>query len=424
MKAKFTKFLILLLLTFRQGFGQEIKQIPYPRIPELNNELRITNFSPYFTLHVDSFLSYKLEINKPQEEYYWYLKNAPVGLRIDKDNGHLSFKPEKSLFRSGRLKYDIEYKVSLGVQNLSDPSDRIDTSFTLIIYNTEIIPSKIKPNAPATFTIEEGEEVSFKVFCETGSIPFDNIQISYDLPIYGYKNVRECGDTFAWTPPFDFIRETESEKTKSLTLFFIGSDKYNTKDTARIRLIVKDAVNYPYALQEYKRSIEDIDLYIKQLKFHFMVLDKQLKTNRITRNSFDITAALTVLVGTVLSTTGKDQNVNLARILQSAGVVLVPLKEVIAPVKNLEQSQARSVRSAIQRLEYLKSYYALVGEKDFTILSKTTRMKDELKQTKVELADVPTALTPVNINSRELDTYFNNKRVNKKYIPKKKKKKN
>jgi hypothetical protein len=58
--------------------------------------LRIKNFSPYFTLHVDSTLDYNFELNKDPSQYYWYLKNSPVGLKINKDNGRLRFKAEKS----------------------------------------------------------------------------------------------------------------------------------------------------------------------------------------------------------------------------------------------------------------------------------------------------------------------------------------
>ncbi|MGH2648967.1 MAG: hypothetical protein ACRDE8_15420, partial [Ginsengibacter sp.] len=71
--------------------------------------LRIKNFSPYFTLHVDSTLDYSFEINKDPKQYYWYLKNSPVGLKINKDNGILNFKADKSYFLSGKLKYDKEY---------------------------------------------------------------------------------------------------------------------------------------------------------------------------------------------------------------------------------------------------------------------------------------------------------------------------
>ena len=37
--------------------------------------LRIKNFSPYFTIHVDSTLDYHFEINRDPQQYYWYLKN-------------------------------------------------------------------------------------------------------------------------------------------------------------------------------------------------------------------------------------------------------------------------------------------------------------------------------------------------------------
>ena len=68
-----------------------------------------------------------------------------MGLKINKDDGVLHFKADKSYFLSGKLKYDNEYKVRLGIQNLNNPADKVDTFFTLVFYNTEIIPSRIKP---------------------------------------------------------------------------------------------------------------------------------------------------------------------------------------------------------------------------------------------------------------------------------------
>jgi len=85
-----------------------------------------------------------------------------VGLKINKDDGLLTFKAEKSYFLSGKLKYDVPYKVAIGVQNLLDPSDRADTSFTLLFYNTDIIPSKLKPTVTGSLYIDEGETVSSK----------------------------------------------------------------------------------------------------------------------------------------------------------------------------------------------------------------------------------------------------------------------
>src|SRR5689334_1767837 len=101
--------------------------------------LRIKNLNPFFSIHVDSMLNYNLEINKDESKYYWYLRNSPVGLRINKDNGVLTFKAEKSYFLSGKLKYDNEYKVNVGVQNLDNPNEHVDTSFYIQFYNTDII---------------------------------------------------------------------------------------------------------------------------------------------------------------------------------------------------------------------------------------------------------------------------------------------
>src|SRR5664279_1631192 len=57
-----------------------------------DSNLRIINLNPYFTQNVDSVNVYKFNINKDPSKYYWYLKNAPVGLSINKDNGQLRFK--------------------------------------------------------------------------------------------------------------------------------------------------------------------------------------------------------------------------------------------------------------------------------------------------------------------------------------------
>ena len=119
--------------------------VPAPPPVSADTVLRIKNLNPYFTLHVDSALQYPLEINKDPSDYYWYLRNSPIGVRVNKDNGMLTVKVEKSYFLSGKLKYDNEYKVTLGVQSLTNPKEKVDTSFTILFYNTDIIPSKVKP---------------------------------------------------------------------------------------------------------------------------------------------------------------------------------------------------------------------------------------------------------------------------------------
>src|SRR3990170_5217323 len=115
-KLWFSYFVSVLLSV--QAFGQVNDTIP-PVIPPVivDTPLRIINLNPYFTVQVDSTFSYQLLINKDEKKYYWFLRNSPVGMKISKD-GLLTFKAEKSFFLSGKLKYDYEYAIKLGVQNL------------------------------------------------------------------------------------------------------------------------------------------------------------------------------------------------------------------------------------------------------------------------------------------------------------------
>ena len=107
----------------------------------------------------------------------------------------------------------------------------------------------------------------------------------------------KCGDEFTWTPSFDFVKETDSAHVKVVTLSFIGTDKFRTKDTATIRLIIKDALNYPLAEEEYNMINKNIRVYILQLKYTFLQLDKSLKKTRTARTSFDLTSTTTALTG-------------------------------------------------------------------------------------------------------------------------------
>ncbi len=101
---------------------------------QADTSLRIINLAPFFTIHVDSVLQYDMQINKPLQGYYWYLRNSPVGVRIDRTTGMLYFKADKSFFKSGKLRYDEPYRVDLGVQNLYNPQERVDTGFTILFY--------------------------------------------------------------------------------------------------------------------------------------------------------------------------------------------------------------------------------------------------------------------------------------------------
>ncbi len=375
--------------------------------------LRIIDLNPYFTLHVDSTFSYQLQINKDPQNYYWYLKNAPVGLRINKESGLITFKADKSYFLSGKLKYDVNYKVLIGVQNLRDPNEKIDTSFTIVFYNTEIIPSKVKPTVSSTVTIDEGETISFKVLCDNGSFPIENIITYTDVPITKYQLVQQCGDEFSWTPSFDMVKETDPAKQKTVTIYFIGSTKFQTRDTASVKVIVKDALNYPIALAEYNQTVKNVNNYVNLLKYTFLQLDKKLKRTKRTRIGFDLTSATASLTGTILST--NDNTENYGKVLPSVGLALVPIKEAAVPNKAVDQNQASLIRTSIKRLEYMVQDNQLVGDKDPDIAKKTSKLKDELKQVQVQLIEVPVEFTTGDLNAEQLDRYFNSPKVRKKY---------
>jgi hypothetical protein len=381
--------------------------------------LRIKNLNPYFTLHVDSTLNYNLEINKEESSYYWFLRNSPVGLRINKDNGQLTFKADKTLFLSGKLRYDNEYRVNIGVQNLNDPSMRVDTFFSILFYNTDIIHSRVKPTVSSTLTVEEGDTVSFKVQCENGNFSIDNITFFANMPLKNFTLVKKCDDDFIWSPPFDFVKETDSGRARILLLSFVGANKFNIRDTAIVRVVVRDALNYPLARQEYELQRSIINTYMLQLKYTFVQLDKRVKKVKNTRTTFDITGSSTALTGSILSTSTSESTKKAGQVMPSVGISLVPIKEAVAPQKVFDQNQASTVRAAIKRLDYMMQDNALVGERDPDITRKTNKLKEELKQIQIQLIDVPVEMT-ANMTEEELNQYFNSPRVNKKYRLKKK----
>jgi hypothetical protein len=407
---------VLAVMAFsNRGFAQS----PVFRVPMQMSDtarknddsaLRIRNLNPYFTLHVDSTLSYQLEINRDPSRYFFFMKNAPVGIKL-KENGLLTFKADKSYFLSGRLKYDYEYKVNIGVQNLDNPKDREDTSFTIEFFTTEIIASHVKPTVSAVLYIEEGDSLSFKVQCETGTYPIENINFYSSIPIKTSSNIKGCNDDFSWSPPYDFVKETDSAKQKLLILYFVGTNKIFMRDTATIRIYVKDALNYPYMAQEYNLAIRNMRTYILRLKYAFFLLDKRVKKAKGTRTGFDMTTATSALGGTIATSANATTT---GAILPSVGLAIVPVKETVAPPLTAEQNQAGLVRSSIRRLEYTMRDNALVGEKDADIVKKITNLKTELKQTQVQLIDVPLEET-TDMTEEQLNAYFDNPKVNKKY---------
>lgn len=410
---------LLLIVLYIFGSAQDSLQAENPSVPEPeiyhpDSTLRIINLNPFFTLHVDSTLSYQLQINKNPENYFWYLKNSPVGLRVNKDNGMLTFNANKSLFLSGRLKYDVNYKVNIGVQNLRDPQEKLDTTFTIVFYNTEIIPSLVKPQMSDSIQVEEGDSVRFKVLCEAGSFPIENILTQPSFPISNYTSVNQCGDEFNWYVPFDLVKESDPGKTKLIKLHFIGTNKFGIKDTSTVKVLIKDALNYPLAQEEYNQTIRNIKNYVLDLKFTFLQMDKRLKRTKKVRTTFDLTSATTSVAGTVMTTSDNDIIQKRGKILPSVGLALVPIKEASAPNKVIDQNQAALIRTSIKRLDYVLRDYILIGERDAEIVKKTTKLREELKQTQIQLIDVPIEFTN-NLSEEQLNRYFNSPKVNKKY---------
>jgi hypothetical protein len=414
---------LALLLTFQSAAGQ-VRTDTLPQHPDSarhyngpvqDTVLRIINLNPFFTSHVDSLIEYDLEINKPQERYYWYLRNAPVGVRIDRNTGLLRFKADKSLFKSGKLKYDLPYRVDFGVQNLFNPGEKADSSFTMVFYDTEIIASRLKPSVNTVQLFEEGDTVRFRMQCETGSFPIEEVTMYSNLSISGYRPVNRCNEEFVWMIPYEFIRDNDTSRSKMLNLSFVGTDKFLNKDTARLTLIIRPGINYPLKTEEHRVVNADISKYIQDLKLAFYVVSSNIKANKRARTGFDITASTTALAGTVLTTTAESEQLkDIGKILPSVGLTLVPVKEAVAPNKIQEQNTASQVRAAIKRLEYIQSENALIGDRDPDILSKTKKLRDEIKQTRLQLVDLP-MVEFENVTSEEAEKYFNNPNVNKKY---------
>jgi hypothetical protein len=379
--------------------------------------LRITNVNPYFTLHVDSILNYDFIINKNPADYYWFLTNSPVGVKIDRKTGTLYVKGEKALFKTGRLKYDIPYKVQVGVQNLHNPTDRVDTSITILFYSTEIIVSKLKPSTASTLSLEEGDSVQFRIQCDEGSFPFEQINVNSSVPLSNYTAVKKCNDQFKWNIPFGLFKDNDTAKQKIVLLEFIGSDKFFNRDTAVVRLIIKPGINYPVRNQQHQKEYENLKTYVKKLKLTFRILSEEVKNNKKTRTVFDISGSSTALAGTIISTTA-DPNSNaedIGKILPSVGLTLIPVKEGVAPNKIQQQNTASQVRGEVRRLEYVLEENSLTSERDLEVLTKTKRLKEELKKSMLQFADLPIVEFNENFTEEEAEKYFKDPKVNKKY---------
>jgi hypothetical protein len=378
--------------------------------------LRVINLNPFFTIQVDSTLTYDFQINRPKANYFFYLKNAPIGVKLDKSTGLLYFKADKSYFKSGKLKYDIPYAVELGVQNLRNADERFESSFTLLFYSTEVIVSKLKPTVGNLMFLEEGDSIRFRVQCEEGSFPVEQITIITNEPISNFKTVVKCNDEFAWMVPYDFIRDNDTAKQKTLALQFIGADKFRNRDTALVKLVIKPGINYIQKNLEHQQVAAEMKKYITNLKLTFYVISTNIKNNKSTRTGFDITGSSTAMLGTILSTAGESVSAkNVGKVLPSVGLTLVPVKEAVAPNKVQEQNTASQVRATIKRLDYILTENMMIGDKDPDILAKTRKLRDELKQSQLQLVDLPMVEFDPRYSQEQAEKYFNNPKVNKKY---------
>jgi hypothetical protein len=290
---------------------------------------------------------------------------------------------------------------------------------TIVFYNTDIDPSRVKPSVSGTHHVEEVETVNFKVQCENGSFPIENITFFSNTPLINYSVIRECNQDFSWTPGFDFVKENDSSHVKLVVLSFVGANRFMLKDTAIVRIVVHDALNYPLALEEYNKEVRAVNTYILQLKYTFLQLDKSVRRVKNTRTTFDITGSTTALTGSILNSSTNEGTAKTGRVLPSVGVSLVPVKEAIAPQKTFDQNQASLIRSSIKRLEYMLRDNTLIGERDSQIMSKADKLKEELKQIQIQLIDIPIEITN-NMTEEDLNRYFNSPKVNKKYKIKKK----
>lgn len=266
--------------------------------------------------------------------------------------------------------------------------------------------------------IDEGDTVSFKIQCDNGSFPIEEITYISNYPVKSTTPVNHCGDDFTWYAPFDFIKEAEKEKTKRLELFFIGSTKFHMTDTAKINIVVQENINYPQQVIEFTTLQNDTRKYITSLKSSFRLVDRKIKKVKRTRTGFDLGSATTTLSGTIMSSLPGESQKTAGKILPSVGVALVPVKEAAAPNSTYEQNTATLIRSSIKRLEYLLQDNQLAGIRDPEILNKARKLRDELKQMQIQLIDIP--YTEAFANEEELDAYFNNPKVLKKYKPRKK----
>jgi hypothetical protein len=187
------------------------------------------------------------------------------------------------------------------------------------------------------------------------------------------------------------------------------------RDTALVQVYIRPGINYPLKTEEYNKIHDETLEYIQELRLTFYAVSRNIKTNKNVRVSFDIGASTTALVGTVLATSDNPSTQDIGKIMPAVGLTMVPVKEAVAPNKVQEQNTASQIRGTIKRLEYMLSDNALIGERDPDILAKTKKLRDELKQARLQLIDLPPVEVDSKITQEAADRYFQDPKVNKKY---------
>jgi len=76
-KVRLTILCCFYLITFKSNAQVNTDTTVNP-MAIVDTALRIKNMNPYFNLHVDSSLAYQLIINKPQENYYWFINRKTI----------------------------------------------------------------------------------------------------------------------------------------------------------------------------------------------------------------------------------------------------------------------------------------------------------------------------------------------------------
>lgn len=222
-----------------------------------------------------------------------------------------------------------------------------------MFYSTEVVVSKLKPTVGNVLLLEEGDSIKFRVQCEEGSFPVEQITIVTNEPISNFKSVNKCNDEFSWMVPYDFIRDNDTAR-KTLILQFIATDKFRNRDTSTVKLVIKSGINYIQKNLEHQQIASEMKKYVTNLKLTFYVISTNIKNNKTTRTGFDITGSTTAFMGTLLSTSGTSNGAkNAGKVLPSVGLSLVPVKEAVAPNKVQEQNTASQVRATIKRLDYM-----------------------------------------------------------------------